>query len=85
MVEPLKQIDALLDGKRGSFVFTKLDLANSYQLLLMRAADRCQWWKTTLRSQLGQLNLSDVWSAMAFSLYITRLSPSVSTTGVLPL
>ena len=50
-VEPLPQIDALLDGTRGSSFFTKLDLASTYHQLRVRAADR---WKTIFRSQLGQ-------------------------------
>ncbi len=32
-VEPLPHIDALLDGKRGSPFFTKLDLPSSYHQL----------------------------------------------------
>jgi hypothetical protein len=43
-VDPLTQIDALLDG-------TKLDPGSSYHQLLVRAADR---WKTSCRSQLVQ-------------------------------
>ncbi len=53
-VEPLPHIDALLDGKRGSRFFTKLDLASKYPQLLVRATD--QWpGKTSFWSQLGQI------------------------------
>ncbi len=42
-------IDALLDGLRGSFILTKLDLASSYLQLRVRASDR---WKKSFPSQL---------------------------------
>jgi hypothetical protein len=60
-VEPLPHIDALLDGTRGSCYFTKLDLASSYHQLRVRASDR---WKTSFRSQLGQLE----WNVVPFGL-----------------
>ena len=62
-MEPLPniQVDALLDGTRGSCFFTKLDLASSYHYLRMLPADR---WKTSFRSQLGQLQ----WNVVPFDL-----------------
>ncbi len=51
-VEPLPQVDALLDGTRGSCFFTKLDLVSSCHQLRVRASYR---WKTSFRSRLGQL------------------------------
>ena len=60
-VEPLPHIDALLDGTRGSCFFTKLDLASSYHQLRVRSSDR---WKTSVRSQLGQVE----WTVVPFGL-----------------
>ncbi len=50
-VEPLPHIDALLHGTRGPCLFTKLDLASSYQQQLVLASDQR---KTSFHSQLGQ-------------------------------
>ena len=63
-VEPPPHIDALLDGTRGSRLFTKLDLASSYHLLRVRAADR---WKTSFRSQLARLGQFE-WNVVPFGL-----------------
>ncbi len=61
-VEPLQHIDTLHDGTRGSCrFFTKLDLANSYHQLRVRACDR---WKTSFCSQLGQFK----WDVVPFVL-----------------
>jgi hypothetical protein len=60
-VEPHPHIDTLLDGTRGSCLFTKLVLASSYHRVLVRASDR---WRTSFRSQLGQFE----WNVVPFGL-----------------
>ena len=51
-MEPLPHIDALLDETRGACWLTKFDLAQGHHQVRLREGD---WWKTSFRSQLGQL------------------------------
>ncbi len=81
-VEPLlhRDIDALLDGTRGSRFFTKLDLASSYHQLRVRASD---WWKTSFRSQLGQFEWNMVPSGLqGASSLLTRVMNQALTVGL---